>query len=159
MSLTETLSALLVAEERAKLLDQKGDRVSGASASPQSRARGAGPTSPRRAASESRGPSSLSARSTDVSETKRYPPSGRYTPLERYFGSKECCKESQPPEIPLGIWESPNQATTAFGRGDEGGSGSAGVVALDEFLSSLARLSRASRDTTGSPLQWHLRAS
>ena len=273
MSLTETLSALLVAEESAKLLDQQGVRVSGASASSQSRARGAGresvepvireqrlrqleqkrsghldselltshleaidggcadgqshraeyfdwgvergsfsqwqapfATTPRedhtlhlsrhhlqlsapapdvecrrwvgvqgeegmrhvpragaisgsgcgggpgRAASDSRGPSSLSARSTEVSETKRYPLSERYTPLERYFSSKECCKES-PPAI-LGIWESPEQAATAFGRKDQEGSGSEGAVPLDEFVSSLARLSRASRDTTGSPLKW-----
>jgi hypothetical protein len=140
MSLTETLSALLVAEERAKLL---GDRVSGASASPLSRsgasasplsrARGAGPTSPRKAARDSRGPSSLSSPISEFSQTKR------------------------PPTI-LGIWESPEQAATAFGREDEGGSGSEGAVALDEFVSSLARLSRASRDTTGSSFQWHLHA-
>lgn len=156
MSLTETLSALLVAEERAKLLDQKGDRVSGASASPQSRARGAGPTSPRRAASDSQGPSSLSSPISEFSQTKRYPPTRRYTALERCFSSKECCKES-PPAI-LGIWESPEQAATAFGREDEGGSGSEGAVALHEFVSSLSRLSRASRDTTGSSFQWHLHA-
>ena len=86
------------------------------------------------ATSDSRGPSSLSARSTEASDTKRYPPWGRYNTLE-------CARESPPPGIRESVEHS--SAANAFGGEDEEGGKWEGMMALDEFVSSLARLRRA----------------